>query len=116
MATMFHQHENIPEQKNHSPMRELVLKPGEAYLKTGTANLVDPGVWKGTNSLRILQDETSLWGFKFEKGLLPDPLKQRFTSVSKAINFAKSYFTKRNIEVIEVKDIHATKSWNSSTE
>ena len=115
MATMFHQHENTVEDKNHSPMRELVLKPFEGKLVKGN-NLVDPGIWKGTNSLKIIQDETSLWGFKFDKGVLPDPLKQRFTSVTKAIRFATDYFAKRNIELTEVKDIHATKSWNTSTE
>lgn len=115
MATMFHQHENVVEQKNHAPIRELVLKPMEGLSVKGS-NLVDPGMWKGTNSLKTIQDETSLWGFKFDKGILPDPLKQRFTTVTKAVAFAKSYFAKRNIDLIEVKDIHATKSWDTSTE
>lgn len=116
MATMFHQHENVVEEKNHAPVRELILKPGEGKPIPGTLNMIDPGVWKGTNSLRAMLDETSLWGFKLDKGMLPEPLKQRFTSLPKAIAFAKSYFAKRNIELIEVKDVHAPKSWNSNTE
>lgn len=116
MATMFHQHENIVEQKNHAPVRELVLKPGEGKPIPGTMGMIDPGMWKGTNSLKAIQDETSLWGFKFDKGILPEPLKQRFTTVTKAVAFAKTYFAKRNIDLIEVKDIHATKSWDTSTE
>jgi hypothetical protein len=115
MATMFHQHENVVEEKNHAPVRELILKPMEGMTVKGN-NMVDPGVWKGTNSLRAIQDETSLWGFKFDKGILPDPLKQRFTSLPKAIAFAKQYFAKRNLELTEVKDVHAPKSWNSNTE
>jgi len=113
---MFHQQDNVVETKNHAPMRELVLKPGEGKPIPGTMNMIDPGVWKGTNSLKAIQDETSLWGFKYDKGLLPEPLKQRFTSITKALSFAKEYFAKRNIDVVEVKDIHAPKSWNSGTE
>ena len=115
MATMFHQHENTEAQKNHAPVRELVLKPMEGLQVKGN-NMVDPGIWKGTNSLRATLDETSLWGFKYDKGILPEPLKQRFTSITKALTFAKDYFAKRNIELIEVKDIHAPKPWDRGTE
>ena len=115
MATMFHQHENTVAEKNHAPERELVIKPMEGKMVKGS-NLIDSRVWKGDNTLKTIQDETSLWGFKFEKGLLPEPLKQRFTSASKAIAFAKEYFAKRNLEVIEVKDIHAPKPWDRGTE
>lgn len=103
MSSLFDQ--NI-ENKNHAPVRELVLKPRDGK-PTATTGLVDPRLFKGTNTLRAIMDETGLWTCKYDHGIVPDPLKQKFTSVSKLVTFAKDYFDKRNIDLVEVRDDHS---------
>lgn len=105
MATMFHTNENTIEAKMHAPERELVIQP-IAGKKVLDAGLVDPGIFKGTNKLRAFMNDHGLWFMKYEHGLLPEPLKQQFTSISKLVAFTKDYLGKRNLEVVEVKDIH----------
>ena len=97
------------EDKMHSPHRELIVRPMEGkQAKQSHTGLLDPGIFTGTNSLHAFMDETGLWFCKYERGILPEPLKQRFTSLSKLLSFTKDYFGKRNLEIVEVKDIHAT--------
>ena len=45
-----------------------------------------------------------LWAFKYDSGGLPEPLKQKFTSFKALFDFAKVYFLKRNLEIVEIKD------------
>ncbi|SRR6266550_4276661 len=106
MASMFHPEENTVEHKMHSPERELVIRPIEGQKTLNSVGVVDTRLWKGGNSIRALMSDTGLWYFKQESGLLPDALKVQFTSITKLIKFAKDYFSKRNLEVVEVKDIH----------
>lgn len=106
MATLLHQHENTIEHKMNSPERELVIRPIEGLKTLNSAGIVDTRLWKGGNSIRAIMGESGLWYFKQESGLLPDALKAQFTSITKLINFAKDYFIKRNLEIVEVKDIH----------
>lgn len=95
------------EDKMHSPTRELKIAPKPG--KKGKPGLVDPGLFTGeTNHLYIIMDEYGNWAFKFQNGILPEPLRAKFTRASKAITHAKQYFDKRDLEVTEVIDIHAT--------
>ena len=103
MASMFHSMDNVEGTKNHTPQREIVLKPIDGRPKT-SGGLVDTRLFKGDNKLKAMMDESGLWYCKFEQGLLPESLKVKFTSVSKLVAFVKAYYDKRNIEVIEVKD------------
>lgn len=105
MATMFHSHENTVEHKMNAPEREIVIRPLDGKKTLDSAGIVDTRLWKGGNSIRALMGETGLWYFKYESGILPDALKVQFTSINKLIAFAKDYFSKRNLEVVEVKDI-----------
>lgn len=52
------------------------------------------------NQLRI-KSEGALWYCSFEKGTIPEPLKQKWTKASSAIAAVKDYYTKKKIEVIE---------------
>lgn len=115
MASIFHDMGD-EEEKMHSPTRELVLKVKEGTHAKGGNGMLDPGLFKGTNKLFAKMDDTGLWVFKFERGTLPPPLQQRFTSINKAVKFATEYLEKRNIDVIEVKDKYEQNPWNSSPE
>lgn len=86
--------------------RVLVLAKMEGKDAKGSTGLVDPRILSGgDNRVHVIQNEQDqLWSFKYEKGAIPEDMKQRFTSFPKALAFAKSYYNKRNIEVTEVKD------------
>lgn len=60
---------------------------------------------KAGNKIHVVMDEIDcLWRFKYEAGVLPTELKQRFTTFSQALKFATEYFLTRNIRVTEVRD------------
>lgn len=92
--------------ENHlrSNDRVLVLKPREGKPK-GTNGLVDSRLFTGKNKLHaMMEPESSLWKFKYDEGILPEPLKQKFTSFRLMYEHAKDYFDRRNIDIEEVKD------------
>lgn len=93
------------ESKMRSPDRELVLSHVEGKDPKGSTGLVDPNLFTGTNKLHAKMDpQTSFWYFQYEKGILPEPLKQKFTSFKVLKKHAEEYFAKRNIVIKEVKD------------
>lgn len=82
--------------------RVLVLRKIDPKGDTG---LIDPAVFEGKNNLHILMDEqTSLWGFKYEKGIVPPVLKNKFTKFGLAYAEALKYLKSKNVEVVEVRD------------
>ena len=82
---------------------KLKIKDGEKP-KSATG-LVDHRLFKGDNNLHVILDpQTMFYSFKMDHGILPEPFRQRFTGLSKAISFAKEYFETRNVEVTEVLD------------
>lgn len=94
-----------PESKMRSPDRILVLSVIEGKDAKGTTGLVDTNLFTGTNKLHAKMDpQTSLWYLQYEKGILPEYLKQRFTTFSVLLKHIGEYFKKRNIEIKEVKD------------
>lgn len=107
MATLFEVQSY--EEKMHAPMRELKVALKEGKTAKSSSGLVDTRLFTGENKLLCIMDEYGNWFFKYSNtGLLPEPLKCKFTRVSKAIEYAKQYFAKRDLEVTEVKDVHAT--------
>lgn len=79
----------------------------------GARALVDDGSrvmskdkFQGQSSLMVKMDpQTNLWTFNYKtNGLLPEPLQGKFTSFSKAYDFAEGYFARRNIRITEVLD------------
>lgn len=84
---------------------ELILKPVEGKVPKTNTGLVDPEFFTGNNKLFLNMDSKNLlWSFKYAKGGPPTPLKQKFTNLTSALNFAKQYFNKRNIQITEVLD------------
>lgn len=67
--------------------------------------LFDPQVLAGTNQLHAVMDpNTIMWTLKYEKGLVPEPLKHRFTDFRSLKKHAEDYFANKNIKIVEVKD------------
>ena len=95
----------IEKQKMRSTDRILVLQPMEGKKATTTTGLVDTRLFKGGNRLHAVRDKTtSLWYMKYDEGILPDPLKQKFTSFKSLADYARAYFEKRNIQIVEIQD------------
>lgn len=85
--------------------RVLVLKRKEGKSTLNTKGITDNRLFTGDNKLHATIDtETMLWRFKFDSGLLPPEMKQSFTSFRKLLDFAKTYYDKRNIEISEIID------------
>lgn len=96
------------EAKMHADDRIITLKVKEGEKATTSSGLVDPRLFKGGNTLHALRSpENSMWFLKYDSGALPPPLKQHFTSLSKLMEFTRGYFSKRNIEIVEIKDNYA---------
>lgn len=90
-------------ERNRTNDRVIVLKQKEGEKALNSIGMVDKRLFTGDNKLHaILNPETSLWSLRFEKGLLPGGLDQRFTSFSKALVAVREYYAKRNIEVSNV--------------
>jgi hypothetical protein len=93
------------ESKMRSSDRELVLSIIPGKEARGATGLVDTNLFTGTNKLHAKMDpQSTFWYFQYEKGILPEPLKQKFTSFKILMKHADEYFKKRNIEIKEVKD------------
>lgn len=90
--------------KMRSQDRILVLEPIDGDPKT-TTGIIDRRIFTGENKLHAIQNpQNSLWYFKYESGILPQPLKMQFTSFNKMLAHAKDYFSRRNIVIKEVID------------
>jgi len=95
--------DNDMNSKMNQPDRVLVLKPIEGKPTKSASGTVDKRLFTGENTLHAFQDEeTCLWGFRYDSGILPGGLQQKFTSFSKAFQHAKDYYDRRNIEISEV--------------
>lgn len=80
--------------------RKLKLSKMEGKSTLTNSGTVDNTLLTGGNTLRIIRDEqTSLWHFKFDRGELPQPLKDQWTTFQKAFDHARMYYARRNIEV-----------------
>lgn len=94
-----------PESKLRSPDRVLVLKVKEGLKPMSTTGAADPRLFTGENKLHAVMDlQTCLWRFKYDMGIVPEPLKGTFTNFTALKKFASAYYDKRNIEIVEVKD------------
>lgn len=97
------------ESKMRAPDRVLMLELIDGKKPVSSTGLVDPRLFKDgedANRLHAVMDqETCLWSFKYEKGAVPPALKDmKFTGFKKAKQFAEDYFLKRNIKITEIKD------------
>ena len=82
--------------------RILILRPIDGK-PTSSTGLVDRRLFNGENTLHALHDtRRRLWSLKYDKGGLPQPLKQQWTKFSALLTFVKKYFKSRNVEIIEI--------------
>lgn len=72
--------------------------------KDSDIGIFDPEVFKGKNNLHLVRDEHCYWRFKYERGLPPPPLRERWTDFNTAFKHAKQYFASKNITIKEVID------------
>lgn len=101
---MFDQAEKISE-KMRSDDRILVLKVIDGSKPLSSTGFVDSRLFIGENKLHAVMDpNTCLWSFKYEKGITPYALKSNYTSFQKLYRYASEYFNKRNVEITEVVD------------
>lgn len=78
----------------------LILEPiGAAY---NTSGMLDKRLFTGENKLHAVLEDNGLWSFHYDSGIMNEPLKQKFTSLSMALKAAKTYFDKRNVRVKEI--------------
>lgn len=93
------------ESKMRSPDRILVLSVIDGKAARSSTGMIDPKLFTGENKLHGKMDTaTTLWYFQYENGILPQPLKTKFTSFKALKKHADDYFKTRNIEIKEVLD------------
>lgn len=92
--------------KMHSNQRALVLDRIDPTKSPGTTTgIVDNRLFTGENNLYAIRDSrNSLWRLKYKYGILPRPLKQTFTNFNTLMRYARDYFKKRNIQIVDVVD------------
>lgn len=88
--------------KLNSGDRTIIVQPMEGKPTKTNTGLTDNRLFSGDNALHAIQEPNSLWYLKYEKGILPDPFKQKFTSFSRLYKFVEDYYKRRNIEIKEV--------------
>lgn len=80
--------------------RVFVLEQLDEKKATG---LLDPRVYKGGNKLSaVMNPQTTMWTFKLEHGLVPLPLRNRYTDYKSLYRHAEDYFSTKNIKIKEV--------------
>ena len=91
--------------KMRKTKRALVLKPIDGKVTKNTIGLLDPRIFTGEqNVYAVKDDQTNLWYIRYDRGIMPEPLQERFTSFEKCLRHAQQYFKKRNVQVDKVID------------
>jgi len=94
--------EELRRGKMNSSDRKLILRPMEGGA-VNVIGVVDKRLFTGENYLHAIKDpQNSLWSLRYDAGLVPAPLQQRFTSFNILFKHASEYFKKRNVEIVEV--------------
>lgn len=95
------------ESKMHSNKRALIVKVKEGEKARSTAGLVDSRLFTGQNKLFALKEPVgNLWMLRYESGMIPPVLRQKFTKFSNLLDHTQRYFSKRGLEITEVIDDH----------
>lgn len=85
--------------------RYVILKQMEGKPSLNSSGMVDKRLFSGENKLHVILDpQEGLWSVKFEKGLTPGHLDQKFTTFRKAVDTIVQYYRKRNIEIDKIID------------
>lgn len=93
----------LPVSTKASDDRILQVSPIEGKVAKSSSGLLDPRLYTGDNRIHaVMNPSTRLWSFKYEQGLVPNSLKQEFTSFTKLLKFAQAYFKNRNLQIKEI--------------
>lgn len=91
--------------KMKSDDRILVLKPMEGKPTLTAEGTVDKRLFKGENNLHALYDVyTGSWKMAYDMGGLPGGLQGKFTTFNELVTTARNYFSRRNVEITEIKE------------
>ena len=93
--------------KNHTTTRELVLKVKMGAKPVSSTGLIDNRLYNGNNKLYAYLDPIHLlWRVKYADGTIPEALRQNWTKFSYLYEYVKNYYEKRNLDIVEVKDVY----------
>ena len=96
---------DLENSKMRSTERTLVLKPIDGKNVLSSSGLVDNRLFKGGNSLKAVMNPIDcLWRFKYETGIIPESLRQKFTSFAALLKFGQQYFERRGLQIVEIID------------
>lgn len=91
--------------KQRKTERTLIIRLKEGQKPKSTTGMVDSRIFQGKeNVLAVMDEQTCLWRLRYRAGILPEPLLQQFTSFEKLMKFAREYFGKRGMDIVDVKD------------
>lgn len=89
----------------HSDDRTFVFKRIEGVGTKSSTGIVDERIFSGENKLHACKEpQTGLWFMKYDMGGLPPALKQKWTGFGAMLKYAREYFRKRGIDIVEVED------------
>lgn len=92
--------------EQNTSTRTIKLKVIDGKKPLNTTGLVDSRLFSGENHLIAkMNPETCHWALFYENGVLPQPLRQTWTSFRIMRTFLDGYFQRRNIEIKEVINI-----------
>lgn len=95
--------EDLRKSKVKSDDRIIVLRPMDGKPTLDGKGLLDPGLFTGGNQLHALKHPLyATWYLKYEKGGIPNQLKQQFTSFNKLVEIVNRYYNVRNVEIKEI--------------
>lgn len=90
-------------EKERKTDRVIVLKPIPGKQVKNSLGMSESRA--AVDSLRAVMDsQTCLWEFRYKGAVLPEPLRQKFTSFRELRTYAEGYFGRRNLEIVEVRD------------
>lgn len=94
-----------PQSVTHAADRVLKLELIDDKKPLNSIGVTDPRLFKqgdDANKLHAVMDgETCLWTFRYEKGAIPAALKGSYTGFKALKKFAEAYFLQRNIRITE---------------
>lgn len=89
--------------KMKSNDRVFVLEKVEGTQGKSTSGMIDNRLFDGGNKLHAKLDPHSmLWSVNMDKGLVPQVLKQQWTSFPKLKDYVTSYYANRGVRVKEI--------------
>ncbi len=102
---MYNFYDEYESEKMRKDDRVLVLKVKDGKSAISSTGNVDNRLFTGENRLHAIRGpKNALWTLRYDVGVVPPVLKQKFTSFDALLAFCKTYFNKRNIEITEVID------------